>query len=123
MPVGCEWNGAPERSAIGCTGSCSEGYYELNSDTFVDYEGTEPCYQGSMKLCCQSTKIIDDCYWTDCDGPFDSLESPDCKSGFDKITYRHDKPDDDGLCREIYGNNGSPHIGMSRLKVSIGAAG
>jgi Glycosyl hydrolases family 18 len=114
MPRGCSWNGDPVRSVIGCTGKCGPGYYELNRDTYVDFRGEEPCFQGHRSYCCESTKIIDDCYWTDCGGPFTVGESPECKSGYEWIAYRHDKPDGDGLCRETYGHNGSPLIGKCR---------
>ncbi|KAI9146996.1 Killer toxin subunits alpha/beta [Paramyrothecium foliicola] len=110
MPLDCSWNGDPVRNVIGCTGQCGSGYFELNSDSYVDYRGEEPCYQGSKKLCCESTKILDDCYWTDCEGPLFDDEFPECRAGYERQTYRHDKPDGDGLCREEYGNNGSPHV-------------
>lgn len=110
MPIGCSWNGEPDRSVIGCTGTCGPGYYELNTDTHVDKEGEEPCYGGHRSLCCETTDIIDSCYWTRCDGPFEQQESPECRDGYKWMAYRHDKADGDGLCREEYGINGSPLI-------------
>lgn len=46
MPKNCEWNGAPVRSEVGCTGFCGSDQFELNIDTFTDAVGDSSCYQG-----------------------------------------------------------------------------
>ncbi|WQF83340.1 Putative glycoside hydrolase family 18, catalytic domain, glycosyl hydrolase family 18 (GH18) active [Colletotrichum destructivum] len=108
MPKSCEWVGAPERNVFGCSGDCGGGTFELNVDTAIDAKGNKQCYSGTRKLCCQSTKLFDDCFWNSCQGPLSLSDSPTCPDDHDVLTYRHDKPDGVGLCREEYGDNGSP---------------
>lgn len=125
LPKQCEWNGEPERNVIGCTGKCGPGTFELNSDDAADAKGNKMCYQGSRKLCCQSTKLIDDCEWHSCQGPLFPDENPKCNGDdWDFVAWRHDKPDGDGLCREEYvspvdGKKGSPLISMSNLFLNV----
>jgi chitinase len=115
MPKSCEWYGEPVRSVIGCTGHCGEGTFELNQDTAADAKGTKMCYQGTRKLCCKSTKLIDDCFWNTCQGPlaWQRDEAPQCPENTDIVAWRYNKPDGTGLCREEYvspvdGKKGSP---------------
>ena len=115
LPKSCEWNGEPVRSVIGCTGHCGKGTFELNQDTAVDAKGEKMCYQGTRKLCCQSTKLLDDCFWAPCQGPlqWQTDEPPTCPSDSDFVAWRYNKPDGTGLCREEYvspvtGTKGSP---------------
>ena len=113
MPKHCEWNGEPERSEIGCSGKCGDGTFELNEDTAIDAKGTKQCYQGNRKLCCQGTKIIEDCVWSPCQGPLSGSQNPECEEGYEYQAFRYDKPDGVGLCREEYispvdGSKGSP---------------
>lgn len=105
----CEWNGAPERNGIGCTGSCGPGKFELNQDTAADASGFRQCNYGTRKLCCQSTKLIDDCNWTGCDGPLFPDESPACPDGTVKIAHRYNRPDRDGMCYETYNDGKGAH--------------
>ncbi|RYP19213.1 hypothetical protein DL767_009698 [Monosporascus sp. MG133] len=110
MPHDCEWVGLPERSAFGCTGQCGPGTFELNQDDAKDAKGEAMCYQGTRKLCCRSTELFDNsCYFEKCQGPLLETEFPTCIGGWDYYTFRHDKPKDDGLCREEYGTRGSPY--------------
>ena len=104
MPKNCEWNGEPVRNVIGCTGSCGSGTFELNQDTAANAKGTELCYQGTRKLCCQSTKLIDDCFWNECQGPLEwqTNQPPTCPDDTDFVAWRYNKPDGTGLCREEY---------------------
>ncbi|KAH8891138.1 hypothetical protein GQ53DRAFT_687387, partial [Thozetella sp. PMI_491] len=115
MPQHCEWNGAPVRSEIGCSGHCGEGTFELNQDTAIDAKGEKQCYQGSRKLCCQGTALLEQCFWNDCQGPlqWQTNQPPTCPDDADFVAWRYNKPDGTGLCREEYvspvdGKKGSP---------------
>ena len=114
MPKNCEWNGAPERNEIGCDGKCGAGTFLLNIDTALTATGdTGTCVYGVRTLCCQGTKLIDDCFWNDCQGPLSPSEKPTCPAGYDYQAFRYNKPDGKGLCREEYvspvsGDKGSP---------------
>lgn len=102
MPQNCKWNGAPVRSGIGCSGKCGNTQFQLNIDNFADTFGAEPCYQGRRSLCCDSTQLIDECFWTPCQGPISTL--PECPSGTTFMTYRYD--DDNGqYCSESEDNS------------------
>lgn len=108
MPKSCEWKGAPERNVIGCSQGCGEGTFELASDTALNAKGTGICGYGRRSLCCQSTKLMDDCFWNDCQGPLLPLDEPTCPKGYEWTATRYNKPGDKGLCRETYGDHGSP---------------
>lgn len=88
MPSNCQWNGAPVRSEIGCSGFCGTDQFQLNTDTYIDADGTGPCYQGQRTLCCDSTEILTQCSWTGCQGP--STDSPSCPDGTTLMTTRYD---------------------------------
>ncbi len=89
MPKNCAWNGAPVRSEIGCTGFCGSDQFQLNADTYVDARGDEgPCYDGNRALCCDSTEILNQCFWTGCQGP--TAGEPTCPSGSGVETVRLD---------------------------------
>ncbi|GAB1317703.1 chitinase [Madurella fahalii] len=103
MPKNCEWNGDPVRNVIGCTGRCGPGTFELNSDTAVDARGNQECHQGSRKLCCQSTKLFDDCFWDKrSQTPYADDDHPECPEGTEYVAWRNDKPDGSGMCQEEY---------------------
>ncbi|KAL9599868.1 MAG: hypothetical protein Q9219_003562 [cf. Caloplaca sp. 3 TL-2023] len=113
MPKNCKWNGAPERSAFGCSGSCSKTQFLLNTDTYVDDKGVGDCYSGTRNLCCDSAERLDACYWTGCKGPYNPLDPAPCDHPDDEFqTFRYD--DDNGdFCSASYvspvdGSVGSP---------------
>ncbi|KAK0717316.1 hypothetical protein B0T26DRAFT_675641 [Lasiosphaeria miniovina] len=67
MPKNCQWNGAPIRSEVGCSGFCGADQFQLNIDTYVDATADEgPCYDGHRSLCCDNTEILNQCPWTGC---------------------------------------------------------
>lgn len=102
MPQNCQWVGAPVRSEIGCRGMCGDTQFPLNIDTYVDPLGAGLCYQGKRSLCCDSTELIYECFWTACQGPIST--SPECPSGSTLTTYRYD--DDNGqYCSESEDNS------------------
>lgn len=88
MPKNCQWNGAPIRSEIGCSGFCGSDQFQLNIDTYIDAVGDGPCYQGQRTLCCDNTEILTQCYWTACQGP--TRDPPTCPSGTQFMTLRYD---------------------------------
>lgn len=112
MPKNCKWIGAPQGSAYGCTGSCSKTQFQLNTDSFIDDKGVGECYYGNRKLCCDSTEVLDRCYWTGCKGPYVPNAAIDCDHPDDEWqTNRYD--DDNGdYCSASYkasdGSVGSP---------------
>ncbi|KAF7548173.1 hypothetical protein G7Z17_g7224 [Cylindrodendrum hubeiense] len=113
VPKNCEWNGAPDRSQFGCTGKCGEGTFQLNEDTYMDAEGDGKCNSGSRKLCCQGTKVIEDCFWNKCEGPLARYKNPSCPDGYEYQTYRFNSQDGSGMCADEYvspvdGSLGSP---------------
>ncbi|KAL8729755.1 MAG: hypothetical protein Q9181_004891 [Wetmoreana brouardii] len=97
MPKNCKWNGAPERSAFGCSGSCSKTQILLNTDDYVDDKGVGSCYSGHRSLCCDSTEVLDRCYWTGCQGPLNPADPAKC-----------DHPDDEYQTSRFDQDNGSP---------------
>ena len=101
MPRNCEWNGAPMRSAFGCSGSCSSSQFLLNTDTFVDDKGQGECYTGTRDLCCDSTEALTKCHWGDCQGPIASLGPPTCGDDEELVTWRFDQDNGD-FCSAIY---------------------
>lgn len=113
MPKNCKWNGAPIRSAFGCTGKCGDNQFLLNTDDYLDDKGKGSCFTGTRDLCCDSTEIIDDCFWTDCQGPLDPSTTASCGTGdFEYQTYRFDQDNGD-WCSSAYvssvdGSIGSP---------------
>lgn len=111
LPQNCAWNGAPERSEFGCEGSCGSSQFTLNTDSYLDAKGEGNCYTGTRSLCCDSTEVISECYWSPCQGPI-SLP-PTCNDGYTYQGYRLDKPDGSEWCSDTYvspvdGSIGSP---------------
>ncbi|KAF1992251.1 glycoside hydrolase family 18 protein [Aulographum hederae CBS 113979] len=88
MPQNCQWNGEPLRSATDCSGKCGDNQFALNTDPFTDPHGQQACVRGHRTLCCDSTDILDDCFWTPCQGPISDL--PQCPSDTTFLTYRYD---------------------------------
>ena len=113
MPKNCKWNGAPERSAFGCSGSCSKTQFLLNTDNYVDDKGVGDCYSGTRNLCCDSAEVLDACYWTGCKGPYNPLDPAPCDHPDDEYqTFRYDDENGD-FCSASYkspvdGSTGSP---------------
>ncbi len=102
MPKNCEWNGAPVRSEFGCSGFCGSSQYLLNTDTYISYSGEGACYTGTRALCCDSTEVIDDCFWTACQGPLSPSTQPSCGTDdFEFQTYRYDQDNGD-WCSSSY---------------------
>jgi chitinase len=113
MPKNCAWNGAPERSAFGCDGQCGSTQLKLNEDSALDAKGKGSCYTGTRALCCDSTAIVSDCYWSPCQGPLAPGSNPQCDSGYTFEAYKLDKPDGSRWCSDTYvspvgGKKGSP---------------
>jgi hypothetical protein len=88
MPQNCQWNGAPIRSEIGCTGFCGSDQFQLNTDTYIDATGDGQCFQGQRSLCCDSTEILTQCSWTACQKPANQI--PVCPNGSKFMTLRYD---------------------------------
>lgn len=112
VPKNCAWHGAPIRSQSGCSGKCGSNQFVLNTDTYIDAKGQGSCYTGTRDLCCDSTQIIDDCFWTACQGPLAEATQPSCPSDSDYQTYRYDQDNGD-WCSSTYispldGSIGSP---------------
>jgi hypothetical protein len=112
MPKNCQWNGAPVRSELGCSGKCGGNQFTLNSDTFTDDKGNGQCYTGTRTLCCDSTEVLTDCFWTSCQGPLALGDPPSCPDGSVYQTYRYDLDNGD-WCSTTYvspidGSVGSP---------------
>ena len=108
MPKNCHWNGAPIRSEFGCSGNCGQSQFLLNTDTYVDYKGQGNCFTGTRDLCCDSTEIIDDCFWTDCQGPIALDDTPSCGgSDFEYQTYRYDQDNGDWCSSTYVASNGA----------------
>lgn len=103
MPQNCQWDGAPVRSEIGCSGKCADTQFELNTDPFADPLGDGSCFgQGHRSLCCDSTELLDECFWTPCQGPIST--NPECPAGTTFMTYRYDD-DNGGFCSESEDNS------------------
>nr|POE90696.1 chitinase-3-like protein 1 [Quercus suber] len=106
VPKNCEWNGAPVRSATGCNGECGNNQFELNTDPFTDALGHGQCYQGKRSLCCDSAELLNDCFWTSCQGPLSEsqvpgdLESEGCPADTVITALRYDT-DDGGWCSSV----------------------
>lgn len=90
LPKNCQWNGAPVRSEIGRTGVCGSNQFRLNIDTYIDADGDSPCYQGERSLCCDNTEVLDQCFWTPCQGPSPDRTPPTCPSRSTYMTLRYD---------------------------------
>ena len=105
MPKNCKWNGAPERSAFGCGGSCSNTQFQLNTDDFIDEKGVGDCYSGHRSLCCDSTQVLDQCYWTGCQGPMLPYVDPaKCDHPDDDyVAFRFDQ-DNGEFCSDAFGS-------------------
>ncbi|OAA41490.1 Chitinase II [Beauveria brongniartii RCEF 3172] len=87
MPKNCAWNGEPNDDYPGCTGHCGANQFELNIDRYVDAKGEKGvCYNGYRSLCCDSTEVLSQCSWTDC-----QTETPfKCPKGSVLKTWRYD---------------------------------
>ena len=113
MPKNCKWNGAPVRSEFGCSGKCGDKQFLLNTDAYLDANGEGSCFTGTRDLCCDSTEVIDECFWTDCQGPLSPSTNPSCGTNdFELQTYRFDQDSGD-WCSSTYvspldGSLGSP---------------
>ncbi|KAL8697313.1 MAG: hypothetical protein Q9224_002379, partial [Gallowayella concinna] len=102
MPENCKWNGAPVRSQFGCSGSCSKTQFLLNTDNFVDDKGVGDCFYGTRNLCCDSTQVLDECYWTGCQGPLLPETPASCDNPDDEYqTSRYDQDNGD-FCSAAY---------------------
>ncbi|KAK3395032.1 hypothetical protein B0H63DRAFT_533483 [Podospora didyma] len=97
MPHNCDWS-------TSCNvGKCDKGKFKLNTDPFRDAEGNDVCSRGTRTLCCDSTKMFSDCFWTECDGqPRNPWEPPSCPQGFDFVESRLDKADGTRWCSDEY---------------------
>lgn len=113
MPKNCKWNGAPERSEFGCSGSCGKTQFLLNTDSFKDDRGVGDCYTGERDLCCDSTEVLDECYWTDCQGPLTPQDPATCNNPDDEYQTSRFDQDNGDFCSAAYvspvdGSIGSP---------------
>jgi hypothetical protein len=88
MPQSCNWEGTPASNDIHCSGHCGPTQFELAIDRFNSPSGNAACYQSHRSLCCDSTQIIDECFWTSCQGPISG--NPTCPAGSKFMTYRYD---------------------------------
>ncbi|KAI1817870.1 hypothetical protein GGS20DRAFT_582126 [Poronia punctata] len=100
MPKNCEWLGAPDRNAFGCNAVCGSSQFELAQDRSINREGEAPCYAGYRSLCCDSTEILDQCHWTDCDWTSDT--NGNCGSDEVSVATRYDQDDGD-RCKQQTG--------------------
>lgn len=107
LPKNCAWNGAPERSAFGCSGKCGKTQFLLNTDAYLDDKGKGSCFTGTRNLCCDSTTVIDDCFWTSCQGPLSPSDNPKCPTDSDFQTYRFDQDNGDWCSSTYVGLNGA----------------
>ncbi|KAJ3959450.1 hypothetical protein N0V92_003934 [Colletotrichum tropicale] len=48
------------------------------------------------------TKVIVDCIWSGCQGPFSISQDPECPDGYDYQTFHYNKPEGVSLYREEY---------------------
>ena len=105
MPKNCKWNGAPVRSEFGCSGSCSKTQFLLNTDTYVDDKGEGIASFGTRDLCCDSTQVLEQCYWTGCQGPLLPETPAACDHPDDEYseTSRYDQ-DNGNFCSAAYGS-------------------
>ncbi|KAJ5717638.1 hypothetical protein N7488_003284 [Penicillium malachiteum] len=84
MPTGCEW------TDCGTSVCNSNTSFSLNTDTYNDADGDKSCgVNKERSLCCDSTGVIDSCYWTSCQYD-DQQQAPACPSGYKYMTERHD---------------------------------
>ncbi|KAJ6151670.1 hypothetical protein N7470_006798 [Penicillium chermesinum] len=110
MPSNCQWNGEPVRSEVGCSGKCGDSQFELATDTFTDALGEGQCFQGHRSLCCDSTELLHQCYWSGCEGPLmpyqsiGELGTPGCKDGYESVASRFDT-DDGGWCSREFSSD------------------
>lgn len=102
MPKNCKWNGAPERSEFGCSGSCSNTQFLLNTDNYVDDKGVGDRYYGHRNLCCDSTEVLDACYWTDCQGPLNPGDPAICDQPDDEYQTSRFDQDNGDFCSAAY---------------------
>ncbi|KAL4805719.1 hypothetical protein BDV18DRAFT_160604 [Aspergillus unguis] len=110
MPTNCEWNGEPIRSSIGCTGKCGSNQFELSTDTYLDAEGEGECFQGHRSLCCDSTELLNQCFWSGCQGPLNptqpirEIDTEGCPSGYESVASRFDT-NNGGWCSNEFNSN------------------
>ncbi|KAL5040855.1 hypothetical protein BDW71DRAFT_212703 [Aspergillus fruticulosus] len=110
IPSNCEWNGEPIRSEIGCSGQCGDNQFELSTDTFADALGNKQCFQGHRSLCCDSTELLNQCFWSGCQGPLfptqpiGELGTDGCPDGYESVASRYDT-DDGGWCSLEFNSN------------------
>ncbi|KAJ9481815.1 hypothetical protein VN97_g11646 [Penicillium thymicola] len=96
IPSNCAWNGEPIRSEIGCSGKCGNNQFELTTDPFVDALGEKQCFQGHRSLCCDSTELLNQCFWSGCQGPLfpyqsvGDLDTEGCPDGYKSVASRYD---------------------------------
>lgn len=93
MPQNCKWIGGLDSfldQANSCYGNCAyETQFLLNTDSYNDALGVEICPTGERTLCCDATKILEQCYWSDCQGP-DPNNIGGCLSNYTQMTTRWD---------------------------------
>ncbi|KZF20522.1 glycoside hydrolase family 18 protein [Xylona heveae TC161] len=88
MPQNCQWNGNPERSEFGCSGTCGSDQFLLNTDSYTDPLGHGQCYMGNRNLCCDSAEVLNECFWTDCQ---DDTDGATCPKNSVLQTWRYDE--------------------------------
>lgn len=105
-----EVQGEPERQVIGCTGQCGDNQFELTRDTYTDALCDGQCFQGHHSLCCDSTELLSQCFWSGCQGPLNpagpigELDSEGCPDGYESVASRFDT-DGGSWCSWEMGSN------------------
>lgn len=98
MPTGCEW------TDCGTEVCNSNTTFALNTDTYNNADGDKSCgVNKGRSLCCDSTGVIDACYWTSCQYD-DQQQAPTCPSDYTYMTERHDDGSG-GLCSTKMGSS------------------
>ncbi|KAL2116052.1 hypothetical protein VTJ04DRAFT_10307 [Mycothermus thermophilus] len=108
-PKNCEWVGVPERNVLGCSGVCGRTQFKLATDTARDAKGEAMCYTGTRALCCDSTAILHDCYWTSCQDLRSGM--PTCSKSYKFLHYRLNTPDGTGYCSRTFGSSDHERYG------------
>ncbi|KAL2060601.1 hypothetical protein VTL71DRAFT_9242 [Oculimacula yallundae] len=117
MPKNCKWNGAPVRSEFGCSGKCSSTQFLLATDTYIDLLGAGSCYSGTRDLCCDSTTVLDRCFWTDCQGPFGNGQFASCGSDdFERIAERYDLDNGEQCTTTYNGGKGADPVNRAKFR-------
>ncbi|KAL4860436.1 hypothetical protein BDV12DRAFT_205062 [Aspergillus spectabilis] len=110
MPTNCEWNGEPVCSSISYTRKCGSNQFELSTDTYLDAEGEGECFQGHRSLCCDSTELLNQCFWSGCQGPLNptqpigEIDTEGCPRGYESLASCFDT-DDGGWCSNEFNSN------------------